>query len=248
MDQRQRAHATRSPPTTARSTPASSPAGDVLASQFDDVGAYAVPLHDPPGDDRRGRRAARDPRPAAGRGRAGRQARSSSTAAPPTRRAGRDPARRRRRRLHDRRDARHPAPDGTWSDRASRPRRPATTAPLSGADASETRRLLVIDRQRRRARDQDAASRVTVTPALPYAPRRAPARPARALRLVAGRSARAWTTSRRPTSASARPARVRVVLVDKDGWTPLATSPVVVVPRRSVRNEVGAKLKSGTDA
>ena len=27
------------------------------------------------------------------------------------------------------------------------------------------------------------------------------------------------------------PARVRIVLVDKDGWTPLATSPVVVVPR-----------------
>ena len=26
-----------------------------------------------------------------------------------------------------------------------------------------------------------------------------------------------------------RPARVRVVLVDKDGWTPVATSPVVVL-------------------
>ena len=29
-----------------------------------------------------------------------------------------------------------------------------------------------------------------------------------------------------------RPARVRVVLVDKDGWTPLATSRTVVLRRR----------------
>ena len=29
-----------------------------------------------------------------------------------------------------------------------------------------------------------------------------------------------------------RPARVRIVLVDKDGWTPLATSRVVRLPKR----------------
>ena len=114
-----------------------------------------------------------------------------------------------------------PAPDGTWKT--------TVTAQTSGdfravshLDTSETRRLLVLDRRV----DIHATKRgieVTVTPALPYGS------------LLLERNTRerfGWYPVARKhldyLSHAAfrirRPATVRVAIVDKDGWTPLATS------------------------
>ena len=99
--------------------------------------------------------------------------------------------------------------------------RPADLRAVAGAGASETRRLLVIDRHV----DVRATRRgvtATVTPALP-GPGSARGAPARALRLVADRDRAAGLPVRAAFRLRGR-ARVRVVLVDRDGWTPVATS------------------------
>jgi plastocyanin len=115
-----------------------------------------------------------------------------------------------------------PAPDGTWTTVVTA----QTTGDLravSGADSSQTRRLVVLDR-RVELRATRAGISVTVTPALPYG------------RIVLERYTRerfGWypVTLRRLDYLSRaslrirRPATVRVSIVDKDGWTPLATSP-----------------------
>jgi plastocyanin len=93
---------------------------------------------------------------------------------------------------------------------------------VSGADASETRRLIVGVRTVH-VRATHGGVSVEVTPSAPYAP---------ILVEIYRRNRFGWwpVAHRRLDYVSeaeihvARPARVRVVLVDRDGWTPLATS------------------------
>jgi plastocyanin len=113
------------------------------------------------------------------------------------------------------------APDGTWSAKLTA----TTTADYratTGGDASQTRRLLVSDRKVLLRRTRDGV-RVTVTPSKPYG---------RIMLQQYERERFGWwpvavTRLDYVSQASfhlARPGRVRVLLVDKDGWTPLATS------------------------
>jgi plastocyanin len=100
---------------------------------------------------------------------------------------------------------------------------------VSGADASEVRRLLVGVRKVNVHVTRTGVA-VEVTPSAPYAP---------ILVEVYRRERFGWwpTASGRVNYVSEAdvrlrgPARVRVVLVDKDGWTPVATSKVVVLAR-----------------
>jgi plastocyanin len=119
-----------------------------------------------------------------------------------------------------------PAADGSWSVQVSAQETGDYRA-LSGSDASQTRRLLVSSR-RIRVRRSRAGIAVTVTPSAPYAP------------ILVEKYERErfgwWPVSKTRLDYVSeadirvrRPARVRVVLVDKDGWTPLVTSPVVVL-------------------
>jgi plastocyanin len=93
---------------------------------------------------------------------------------------------------------------------------------VSGADSSETRRLIVGVRTVHVRATRHGVS-VDVTPSAPYAP---------ILVEVYRRNRFGWwpVAHRRLDYVSSavipvrRPARVRIVLVDKDGWTPLATS------------------------
>ena len=119
-----------------------------------------------------------------------------------------------------------PSADGSWKTSLAA----QTTADYRAAvdsGVSATRRLLVSDRKLV-VRATKRGISVTVTPALPYA------------RIVLQQDLRErfgwWTTKRarldyvsEASFAVKRPARVRVVLVDKDGWTPLATSAVVML-------------------
>jgi plastocyanin len=99
----------------------------------------------------------------------------------------------------------------------------------TGSDVSETRRLLVSDR-RVELRATRGGLHVTVMPRLPYA------------RIVLEQRLRerfGWWPVRRArldyvSEADlrvARPARLRVILVDRDGWTALATSRAVALGR-----------------
>jgi len=122
-----------------------------------------------------------------------------------------------------------PAADGTWKTKLSA-EITADYRAMSGTDVSQTRRLLVSSRKVLVHATRNGVH-VTVAPSAPYA---------RFLVETLSRERFGWF----PVSsglvnyvseADVRikgPARVRVVLVDKDGWTPLATSPVVVVRRR----------------
>lgn len=119
-----------------------------------------------------------------------------------------------------------PAPDGSW-----RVTVPAEATgdyrAASDADVSQTRRLLVTSR-RVRLRATRGGVAVTVTPDAPYA----------RIMLQADLHERFgwWPIARakldylsRASFRVAAPARLRAVLVAKDGWTPLATSGVVVL-------------------
>lgn len=96
---------------------------------------------------------------------------------------------------------------------------------VSGLDVSETRRLLV-NIWKVAVRPTKAGLDVAVTPSAPYA---------RFLVELKLRERFGWwpaASGKLDYVSSAevhvkRPARVRIVLVDKDGWTPLATSRVV---------------------
>jgi plastocyanin len=125
-----------------------------------------------------------------------------------------------------------PAADGTW-----RAEVPATqTADFRASNdrgASETRRLLVSNRKVVVTATRSGVS-VKVTPALPYA------------HVVLQQYLRerfGWWPERfarldyvsEASFRVARPARVRVALVDKDGWTPLATSRELVLRRAPAR-------------
>ncbi|MFL5818612.1 MAG: plastocyanin/azurin family copper-binding protein [Conexibacter sp.] len=121
-----------------------------------------------------------------------------------------------------------PAPDGSWRATVAAESTSAFRA-VSGADVSQTRRLLVSERgvQLRKTRRGVV---VTVVPNMPNA---------RVMLQVDLPERFGWWTIARArlnyrsqaSFAVHRPARVRAVLVGKDGWTPLATSPVVVFGR-----------------
>jgi plastocyanin len=117
-----------------------------------------------------------------------------------------------------------PGADGSWKTSLAAQTTGDYRAAVDGG-VSGTRRLLVSDRKLV-VRPTKRGVSVTVTPALPYA------------RIVLQQDLRErfgwWTTKRarldyvsQASFAVARPARVRVVLVDKDGWTALATSAVL---------------------
>ncbi|HKG02729.1 MAG TPA: cupredoxin domain-containing protein [Conexibacter sp.] len=119
-----------------------------------------------------------------------------------------------------------PAPDGSWRTTVVAESTSDFRA-TSGAEVSQTRRLLVSER-RVQLRKTRRGVVVTVTPSVPYA----------RVMLQADLHERFgwWPIARSRldylSQASFRvrkPARVRAVLVAKDGWTPLATSPVVVL-------------------
>ena len=122
-----------------------------------------------------------------------------------------------------------PAPDGTWraTVNAAETRYYRAT---SGTDVSQTRRLLVSTR-RVHIRKTRQGVRVTVTPSAPFS---------RILVEAYLRERFGWwpvVRTRVDYVSEAdirvpRPAKVRVVLVDKDGWTPLATSPTVVLAKK----------------
>jgi plastocyanin len=120
------------------------------------------------------------------------------------------------------------AADGTWSAKVTA----TTTADYraaAGDDVSQIRRLLVSDRKVLLRVTRDGV-RATVTPSKPYG---------RIMLQEDLRERFGWwpvavTRLDYVSQASFRvtkPGRVRAMLVDRDGWTPLATSPVVVFHR-----------------
>jgi plastocyanin len=122
-----------------------------------------------------------------------------------------------------------PAKDGSWTTKLPADATSDYRA-VSGKDVSETRRLLVSDRHVL-VQETKQGLHVTVTPSAPYAPFLVE----EYLRDRFGW----WPVARGTTDYVSeadirlrRPARVRIVLVDVDGWTPLATSPAVRLKRR----------------
>jgi plastocyanin len=119
-----------------------------------------------------------------------------------------------------------PAADGTWKTSVNATVTGDVRA-SSGTDVSETRRLLVSS-QHILVRPTRTGVSVTVMPSAPYA---------RFLVETFSRERFGWF----PVASGLmnyvsqadvripRPARVRIVLVDKDGWTPIATSKIVVL-------------------
>jgi plastocyanin len=120
------------------------------------------------------------------------------------------------------------AANGSWKTTIEA-RTTADVRAVSGPSASETRRLLVSERKVHVRATRTGLS-VSVTPAAPYAPFLVETY----LRERFGW----WPVARGETDyvseadvrIRSRPARVRIVLVDSDGWTPLATSRVVRLP------------------
>jgi plastocyanin len=115
-----------------------------------------------------------------------------------------------------------PVADGTWSTEVTAETTGDYRA-VSGLDASQTRRLLVLDR-RVDVTPTKRGIHVTVIPSLPYG------------HLLLERNTRerfGWfpVARKRLDYLSRadfrirRPATVRVSVVDRDGWTPLAVSP-----------------------
>jgi len=119
-----------------------------------------------------------------------------------------------------------PAADGAWTTKLTAQATGDYRA-VSGVDTSQTRRLLVSDRKVL-IRATRRGVTVSVVPAVPYGRIRLQTNlrerfgwwPA-----LAGRLDYVSTGSFKV----ARPARVRVVLVDRDGWTALATSKVLTL-------------------
>lgn len=122
-----------------------------------------------------------------------------------------------------------PSADGSWKTTLTAESTGDYRA-TSGGEVSETRRLLVSV-WKVQLTPTKAGVDVTVTPSAPYA---------RFLVELRLRERFGWwpaATGKLDYVSSAevrvkRPARVRIVLVDKDGWTPLATSRVVTLRSR----------------
>ena len=122
-----------------------------------------------------------------------------------------------------------PGADGTWKTSVKADATADYRAAV-GNDASETRRVIVRTR-RIMVRPTPGGVAVTVAPSAPYS---------KFLLEVFLRERFGWwpVASGRVNYVSLAdvklkgPARVRAVLVDKDGWTPLATSNVLVLKKR----------------
>ena len=121
-----------------------------------------------------------------------------------------------------------PQVDGTWSARLVATKT-ATLRAATGHDASETRQLKVIARTVRVQVNRSGIS-VTVIPAAPYA--------RVSLQLLLPNRFGWWPVAlkrlnylSRTSFALTGPVRARVSLVDRDGWTALATSRIVHVHR-----------------
>jgi plastocyanin len=122
------------------------------------------------------------------------------------------------------------AANGNWKTRVDA-RTTADFRAVSGSSASETRRLLVSERKVHVHATRSGLA-VSVTPAAPYAPY--------LVEVYLRERFGWWPVARGETNyvseadvrVRRRPARVRVVLVDRDGWTPLATSRAVRLRRR----------------
>jgi hypothetical protein len=122
-----------------------------------------------------------------------------------------------------------PQADGAWKAQVL-VTKTAHYRAAAGSDLSETRRLLVVDRRVSVRRSHGGIS-VVVVPAAAHA--------RVGLELYLRNRFGWWLTSRTRLDAHSKtrfalrgPARARVVLLGHDGWTALATSPVIRVPRR----------------
>jgi len=135
-----------------------------------------------------------------------------------------------------------PSPDGSWRTTIAADASADYRAAVGG-DVSRTRRLLVSARRvLLRATARGVA--VTVTPSVPYA---------RIMLQADLRERFGWWPVARARldylSAASfrvkRPARVRAVLVAKDGWTPLATSRALVLGRAKPTHAGGGMHMAG---
>jgi plastocyanin len=117
-----------------------------------------------------------------------------------------------------------PAADGSWSAPVS-VQATGDYRAVSGADSSESRRLVVVDRKLTVSATKGGVA-VSVTPSDPGA--------VVLLEVYLRNRFGWWPTERARLGRTSRtgfriagPARVRVVLVDVDGWTPLVSSRVL---------------------
>jgi plastocyanin len=122
-----------------------------------------------------------------------------------------------------------PAPDGRWAT-DTKAEATADYRAVIGPDASESRHLLVIDRHVNVTRTRHGLH-VTVVPADPYAQLLLERRSRERFGWFPARRTRLDYLSRADFTVARRPAKVRVKLVDVDGWTALATSSVVRLAR-----------------
>jgi plastocyanin len=132
-----------------------------------------------------------------------------------------------------------PAADGSWKTTIAATATADYRAAVGG-DVSQTRRLLVSERRvLLRATKRGVA--VTVTPSVPYG------------RVLLQADLREhfgwWPIARarldylsRASFRVKRPARVRALLVTQDGWTPLATSRVLVLGRAKPTHMGGGEM------
>jgi plastocyanin len=121
---------------------------------------------------------------------------------------------------------------GNWSA-AVRAERSGSYRAASGADVSETRPLLVTSR-RIKLRRTRRGIRVTVTPSDPYAKVMLQRRERERFGWWPIARARLDYTSRAGFPVRSR-GRYRAILLDRDGWSALATSRVLVISRRAPR-------------
>ena len=120
-----------------------------------------------------------------------------------------------------------PAADGTWTVDVEA-ESPGDYRASSGPDVSETRRLLVsvwkVALRRTRA-----GVDVTVTPSVPYAPFLVELKLRERFGWWPAANGKLDYVSSAEVRIKRRPARIRVVLVDEDGWTPLAKSRAITL-------------------
>jgi plastocyanin len=120
-----------------------------------------------------------------------------------------------------------PFTDGTWKTDVKADS-PGDYRAASGPDVSETRRLLVSVWKVGLRRTRTGVD-VTVTPSVPYARFLVELHLRERFGWWPAASGKLDYVSSAEVRIKQRPAKVRVVLVDKDGWTPLATSRTVIL-------------------
>jgi plastocyanin len=120
-----------------------------------------------------------------------------------------------------------PAANGTWRAEI-RAQATGDYRAAVGADVSEVRRMIVGVRKVE-VRPTRAGLDVTVTPSKPYAPILVEQYLRERFGWWPVARARLDYVSAAEIRVHDRPARVRVVLVDRDGWTPIATSRAVML-------------------